>query len=65
MFKRKNCFVLEKLSSLGQKMLMKPQDLEAMTSMMYNMSLQQGKTKETIQSPSLSEKSKRSETKLQ
>ena len=29
----------------GQKMLMKPQDLEAMTSMMYNMSLQQGKTK--------------------
>ena len=29
----------------GQKMLMKPQDLEAVTSMMYNMSLQQGKTK--------------------
>ena len=29
----------------GQKMLMKPQDLEAMTSMMDNMSLQQGKTK--------------------
>ena len=29
----------------GQKMQMKPQDLEAMTSMMYNMSLQQGKTK--------------------
>ena len=28
----------------GQKM-MKPQDLEAVTSMMYNMSLQQGKTK--------------------
>ena len=28
----------------GQKMQMKPQDLEAMTSMMYNMSLQQGKT---------------------
>ena len=27
----------------GQKMLMKPQDLEAVTSMMYNMSLQQGK----------------------
>ena len=29
----------------GQKMLMKPQDLEVVTSMMYNMSLQQGKTK--------------------
>ena len=29
----------------GQKVLMKPQDLEAVTSMMYNMSLQQGKTK--------------------
>ena len=29
----------------GQKMQMKLQDLEAMTSMMYNMSLQQGKTK--------------------
>ena len=29
----------------GQKMLMKPQYLEGMTSMMYNMSLQQGKTK--------------------
>ena len=29
----------------GQTMLMKPQDLEAITSMMYNMSLQQGKTK--------------------
>ena len=29
----------------GQKMLMKPQDLEAVTSMMYNMSLQKGKTK--------------------
>ena len=28
-----------------QKMLMKPQDLEAVTSMLYNMSLQQGKTK--------------------
>ena len=32
-------------TQLGQKMLMKPQDLEAVTSMMYNMSLQQGKTK--------------------
>ena len=32
----------------GQKMLMKPQDLEAMTSMMYNMSLQQGKTKKPL-----------------
>ena len=29
----------------GQKVLMKPQDLETVTSMMYNMSLQQGKTK--------------------
>ena len=29
----------------GQKMQMKPHVLEAMTSMMYNMSLQQGKTK--------------------
>ena len=29
----------------GQKMQMKPQVLEAMTSIMYNMSLQQGKTK--------------------
>ena len=29
----------------GQKMLMKLQDLETVTSMMYNMSLQQGKTK--------------------
>ena len=29
----------------GQKMLMTPKDLEAVTSMMYNMSLQQGKTK--------------------
>ena len=29
----------------GQKMWMKPQDLEVVTSMMYNMSLQQGKTK--------------------
>ena len=29
----------------GQKMLMKPQDLETVTSMMYDMSLQQGKTK--------------------
>ena len=29
----------------GQKMLMKPQDLKTVTSMMYNMSLQQGKTK--------------------
>ena len=28
-----------------QKVLMKPQDLETVTSMMYNMSLQQGKTK--------------------
>ena len=28
-----------------QKMLMKPQDLEAVTSMMYNMSLQHDKTK--------------------
>ena len=28
-----------------KKMLMKPQDSEAVTSMMYNMSLQQGKTK--------------------
>ena len=28
-----------------QKMLMKPQDLEAVTSVMYNMFLQQGKTK--------------------
>ena len=30
---------------LGQKMLIKPQDLEAVSSMMYNMSLQQGETK--------------------
>ena len=29
----------------GQQVLMKPQDLETVTSMMYNMSLQQGKTK--------------------
>ena len=29
----------------GQKVLMKPQDLETVTSMMYNMSLQQDKTK--------------------
>ena len=29
----------------GQKVLMKPHDLETVTSMMYNMSLQQGKTK--------------------
>ena len=29
----------------GQKVLMKPQDLEKVTSMVYNMSLQQGKTK--------------------
>ena len=29
----------------GQKVLIKPQDLETVTSMMYNMSLQQGKTK--------------------
>ena len=29
----------------GQQVLMKPQDLEAVTSMMYNMSLQQDKTK--------------------
>ena len=29
----------------GQKMLMKPQDLEAVTLMMDNMSLQQDKTK--------------------
>ena len=34
----------------GQKMLMKPQDLEAVTSMMYNMSLQQGKTKKPFKS---------------
>ena len=33
----------------GQKMQMKPQDLEAMTSMVYNMSLQQGKTKKPFQ----------------
>ena len=29
----------------GQKVLMKPQDFETVTSMMYNLSLQQGKTK--------------------
>ena len=29
----------------GQKVLIKPQDLETVISMMYNMSLQQGKTK--------------------
>ena len=29
----------------GQQVLMKPQDLETVTSMMYNMSLQQGKAK--------------------
>ena len=45
----------------GQKVLMKPQDLETVTSMMYNMSLQQGKTKKA---PGLSEKRKRSKTKL-
>ena len=32
----------------GQKVLMKSQDLEAVTSMMYNMSLQQGKTKKAF-----------------
>ena len=32
----------------GQKMLMKPQDLEAVSSMMYNMSLQKGKTKKPL-----------------
>ena len=31
----------------GRKMQMKPQDLEAMASMMYNMSIQQGKTGKT------------------
>ena len=35
----------------SQKVLMKSQDLEAVTLMMYNMSLQQGKTKKTIQAP--------------
>ena len=48
----------------GQKVLIKLQDLETLTSMMYNMSLQQDKNKETIQAPGLSEKGKRPKTKL-
>ena len=43
---------------------MKQQDLETVTSMMYNMSLQQGKTKKPFQAPGLSEKRKRSKAKL-
>ena len=42
----------------GQRMLMKPQDLEAVTSMMYNMSLQQGKTKKSFK-PQVYQKSGR------
>ena len=47
----------------GQKVLVKPQDLEAVTSKMYNMSLQQGKTKKPFK-PKFIRKRKRSKTKL-
>ena len=40
----------------GQKVLMKPQDLETVTSMMYNMSLQQGKTKKPFKPPQVYQK---------
>ena len=48
----------------SQKVLIKPQDLETVTSMMYNMSLQQGKTKKLFTAPGLSKKRKRSENEV-
>ena len=47
----------------GQEALIKLQDLETVTSMMYNISLQQDKTR-NHSSPGLSEKRKRPKTKL-
>ena len=47
-----------------QKMLMKLQDLEAMTSIMYNMSLQYGKTKKPFKPQVYQRRGKRSKTEI-
>ena len=48
----------------SQKVLIKPQDLETVNSMMYNMSLQQGKTKKPFKPQVYQKKRKRPEMKL-